>query len=95
MWQAIGDTQSRLKGGWVDYRNGKQFKTALWGKKQGELFENSQGKHGIGPYSSHEMLFVSIEREVRGVLRVSRVQRDRGVARRGMAWRGEAWRGVA
>ena len=38
-------------------RNGKQFKTALWGKKQGELFENSQGKHGIGPYSSHEMQF--------------------------------------
>ena len=64
VWQACGDTESRPKGGWVDYRKGKQFKTGLWGKTQGELFEKSQGKHGIGPYSGHAMFFVSLERQV-------------------------------
>ena len=28
------------------------------------MLKNTEGSHGIGPYCSHEMLFVSIEREV-------------------------------
>ena len=63
--QAVGDTQSRPKGGTVEYRNGPQFKPLLWGKRQGDLFKNTKGEHGIGSYCAYEMLFVQIEREVR------------------------------
>ena len=62
--QAVGDTKSRPKGGTVEYRNGPQFKTSLWGKRQGDLLASTAGEHGIGAYCGHEMLFVSIEREV-------------------------------
>ena len=81
MWQAVGDTVSRPKGGTVAYRNGPQFKPALWGKKQGDLFAKSKSKHGIGSYSKDPMRFVHIERQVRGQRKCGEALWLRGLTR--------------
>ena len=81
----MGDTVSRPKGGTIKYRNEPQFKPSFWGKKQGDLFAKSKGKHGFGAYSKDPMRFVTIEREVRmirhgegGELRLSQASERTG-----------------
>jgi len=68
VWQATADATARPKGGTVRYRNGKQYKRGLHGKRQGDLFKKSRGKFGFGPYSSRPMSFVHIEKQARGEL---------------------------
>ena len=63
--QAIGDTASRPKGGWLEYRNGPQYKPGLYGKKQGEIYKNSKAKHGFGPYSRAEMMYRHVYQQAR------------------------------
>ena len=61
----IGDTASRPKGGWVEYRNGPQCKPSIRGKKQGDVFKNSKAKHGFGPYARAEMMYRHIYQQAR------------------------------
>ena len=61
---AIGDTQSRPKGGFRECRDNPTYKTGFHGMTQGELFKNSKGAHGFGPYSNSEFVYTTIEKNL-------------------------------
>ena len=64
---AVGDVESRPKGGRPEYRNGSQFKLSLNGMKHGDMMGEKK-EFGYGSHPNAPFRFLHIQNTVRAVV---------------------------